>query len=181
MAIRQFIQVTWSKTFSCCPSPGTFLHSADRFGDQMISVRLKGGDRIPFSRRRLVWVWGTFRASCGDPSGPTPLYYLENARAQAADRAVIGIWRSYMPNFSFNSLAMCFSVTIWLRSPENSQPPAVLKLTMPKASILARWPTCRTNNRLSVSAVTRTPAGITPVAGVAPESRPAISLSYCPS
>ena len=76
--------------FVLLPDAGNLLDPADRFGDQMVSVRLKDTDRIPFSPRRLVWVWGTFRTSRGDPSGPTPLYFLERARAQPADRKDIG-------------------------------------------------------------------------------------------
>jgi hypothetical protein len=30
-------------------------------------------------------VWGTFRASAGDPVGPKPLYALERARVQPAE------------------------------------------------------------------------------------------------
>lgn len=76
--------------FVLLPEAGNFMDPANRFGDQMVSVRLRESDRIPFLSRRLVWVWGTFRASRGDPSGPTPLYSLENARVQAADPADIG-------------------------------------------------------------------------------------------
>jgi hypothetical protein len=75
--------------FVVLPDAGNLLDPAHRFGDQMVSVRLKESDRIPFSPGRLVWVWGTFRASRGDPSGPTPLYHLERARAQVADRVDI--------------------------------------------------------------------------------------------
>jgi hypothetical protein len=76
--------------FCVLPDAGNILDSADRFGDQMVNVRLRETDHIPFSPRQLVWVWGTFRASRGDPSGPTPLYRLESARAQSADREDIG-------------------------------------------------------------------------------------------
>ena len=76
--------------FVLLPDAGNLLDPADRFGDQMVSVHLRESDRIPFSPRQLVWVWGTFRASWGDPSGPTPLYHLESARTQPADRADIG-------------------------------------------------------------------------------------------
>jgi hypothetical protein len=71
------------------PEAGSFLDPADRFGDQLVRVHLNESERVPFSPRRLVWVWGTFRASRGDPSGPTPLYSLESARMQFADRADI--------------------------------------------------------------------------------------------
>jgi hypothetical protein len=76
--------------FVLLPDAGNILDPADRFGDQMVSVHLRRSDRIPFSPRQLVWVWGTFRASWGDSSGPTPLYHLEGARTQPADRADIG-------------------------------------------------------------------------------------------
>jgi hypothetical protein len=76
--------------FVLLPDAGNFLDPAHRYGDQMVSVSLKESDRIPFSPRRLVWVWGTFRASPGDPSGRTPLYSLKDARAQVADPADIG-------------------------------------------------------------------------------------------
>lgn len=76
--------------FLLLPEAGNVLHPAHRFGDQMISVRLREGDQASFSPRRLVWVWGTFRASSGDPSGPRPLYYLERAHVQIADRTDIG-------------------------------------------------------------------------------------------
>lgn len=76
--------------FVLLPDAGNLLDPADRFGDQMVSVRLRESDRIPFSPRQLVWVWGTFRASRGDSSGPTPLYHLESARTQPAGRADIG-------------------------------------------------------------------------------------------
>ena len=72
------------------PTPETSWDPADRFGDQMVSVHLTESHRIPFSPRQLIWVWGTFRVSQGDSSGPTPLYHLENARTQPADRADIG-------------------------------------------------------------------------------------------
>ena len=76
--------------FVLLPDAGNLLDPADRFGDQMVSVHLREGDRVPFSPRQLVWVWGTFRVSEGDTSGPTPLYHLENARTQPADRGDIG-------------------------------------------------------------------------------------------
>ena len=75
--------------FVLLPEAGNLLDPAHRFGDQMIHVRLNESDLIRFSPRELVWVWGTFRASRGDPSGPMPLYSLEKARTQAADRADI--------------------------------------------------------------------------------------------
>jgi hypothetical protein len=76
--------------FVLLPDAGNLLDPADQFWDQMVSVHLRESDRIPFSPRQLVWVWGTFRASRGDSSSSTPLYRLESARAQPADRADIG-------------------------------------------------------------------------------------------
>jgi hypothetical protein len=78
--------------FYLLPYAGNLLDPAQRFGDQMVSVRLREGDYVPFSPRQLIWVWGTFRASRGDATGPTPLYSLEGARAQAADRADIALY-----------------------------------------------------------------------------------------
>ena len=76
--------------FILLPDAGNLLDPADRFGDQMVSVHLRESDRMPFSPRQLVWAWGRFRVSRGDSSGPTPLYHLENARTQPADRTDIG-------------------------------------------------------------------------------------------
>ena len=76
--------------FVLLPDAGNVLDPAERFGDQMIRVHLRGSDRVRFSPRHLVWVWGTFRVSVGDSSGSTPLYHLESARTQPADRADIG-------------------------------------------------------------------------------------------
>jgi hypothetical protein len=76
--------------FVLLPDAGNLLDPADRFGDQMVSVHLRESDRIPFSPRQLVWVWGTFRVSRGDASGSVPLYHLVGARTQPADRADIG-------------------------------------------------------------------------------------------
>jgi hypothetical protein len=78
--------------FFLLPYAGNMLDPAERFGDQMVGVRLREGDRLPFSPRQLMWVWGIFRVFHGDPLGPTPLYSLENARAQTADRADIALY-----------------------------------------------------------------------------------------
>ncbi len=75
----------WVQDFVLLPEAGNLLHPAHRFGDQMIAVHLAPEARVRFSRRALVWVWGTFRASAGDPAGSKPLYSLERARVQAAD------------------------------------------------------------------------------------------------
>ena len=70
--------------FVLLPEAGNMLHPAHRFGDQMIAVRLDSGTRVTLPPRALVWVWGTLRASAGDPAGPQPLYALERARVQPA-------------------------------------------------------------------------------------------------
>ena len=59
------------------------------FGDQMIEVRLEAGNEVRFSERSLVWAWGTLRMLPGDPSGHEPLYILENARTEPANKADI--------------------------------------------------------------------------------------------
>jgi hypothetical protein len=79
----------WVKDFVLLPEAGHVLHPAHRFGDQMIAVHLAPGAQVRFSWRALVWVWGTFRASAGDPVGSTPLYALERARVQTADKGDI--------------------------------------------------------------------------------------------
>jgi hypothetical protein len=73
--------------FVLLPDAGNPLHAAHRFGDQMIEVRLRAGEVVRFSERSLVWVWGTLRTLPGDPSGHEPLYVLETARTQPADKA----------------------------------------------------------------------------------------------
>jgi hypothetical protein len=77
------------KEFVLLSEAGNIIHPAHRFGDEMIAVHLREGDEMLFSPRRLVWVWGTFRASLGDPAGPKPLYHLDQAQAQPADRTDI--------------------------------------------------------------------------------------------
>jgi hypothetical protein len=86
---KSAIPGTRVKEFVLLPEAGNIMHPAHRFGHEMIAVHLREGDEMVFSPRRLVWVWGTFRASSGDPSGSKPLYHLEQARAQPADRADI--------------------------------------------------------------------------------------------
>ena len=73
------------RDFVLLPEAGNLLHPAHRFGDQMIAVHLAPDAGVRFSRRALVWVWGTFRASAGDPVGSVPLYSLERAHLQAAN------------------------------------------------------------------------------------------------
>jgi hypothetical protein len=79
----------WVQDFVLLPEAGNIFHPAHRFGDQMITVHLTANARVRFSSRALVWVWGVFRASAGDPVGSKPLYTLERARIHSADRAEI--------------------------------------------------------------------------------------------
>jgi hypothetical protein len=79
----------WIRDFVLLPEAGTLLHPAHRIPDEMIAVRLRENDRIQFSPRSLVWVWGTFRGSPGDPAVLQPLYQLEQARAKLADKSDI--------------------------------------------------------------------------------------------
>lgn len=72
--------------FVLLPEAGNLLHPAHRFGDQMVAVHLDDNSRIRFSLGAMVWVWGAFRASPGDPAGPKPLYSLERAHALPADK-----------------------------------------------------------------------------------------------
>ena len=74
------------KDFVLLPEAGNLLHPAHRFGDQMVAIHLDGSLRIPFSSGSLVWVWGTFRLSPGDPAGHKPLYSLERAHTLQADK-----------------------------------------------------------------------------------------------
>jgi len=77
------------RDFVLLPDSGNLIHPAHRFGDQMIAVHLREGDPIAFSPMALVWVWGTLQASAGDPAGSKPLYALDQARSQPADKAEI--------------------------------------------------------------------------------------------
>jgi len=77
------------QSFVLLPDAGNPMHPAHRFGDQMIDVRLDGDTAVRFSERSLVWVWGTLRMLPGDPSGHKPLYVLENARTEPANKADI--------------------------------------------------------------------------------------------
>ena len=76
----------WVQDFVLLPEAGNLLHPTHRFGDQMIAVYLTPDARVRFSSRALVWVWGTFRASAGDPAGSEPLYAIERARVQPAKK-----------------------------------------------------------------------------------------------
>lgn len=79
----------WVQEFTLLPEAGNPLHPAHRFGDQMISVRLQGAVRLRFSPRALVWVSGKLQALSGDPVGEKPLYTLDQALAQLADRGEV--------------------------------------------------------------------------------------------
>jgi len=80
----------WVQDFVLLPEAGNLLHPAHRFEDQMIAVQLKNDSRVQFSPRLLVWVWGIFRESPGDPGGTAPLFTIEKARAGPADKSDIG-------------------------------------------------------------------------------------------
>ena len=77
------------RDFALLPEAGNILHPAHRIPDQMIEVHLREGELIEFSPRSMVWVWGKFRASPPDPAGLEPLYHLDEARAQRADKSEI--------------------------------------------------------------------------------------------
>jgi hypothetical protein len=75
--------------FILLPDVGTPAHPAHRFGDQMIDVRLAPGGRVRFSEKHLVWVSGKLQSLTGNPSGPRPLYLLENADVEPATQTDI--------------------------------------------------------------------------------------------
>ena len=77
------------QSFILLPDAGSAVHPAHRFGDQMIDVRLEAGNTVRFSEQSLVWVWGTLRMLPGDPLGHEPLYVLEHARTEPANKADI--------------------------------------------------------------------------------------------
>jgi hypothetical protein len=77
------------QSFILLPDAGSAVHPAHRFGDQMIDVRLEAGNTVRFSEQSLVWVWGTLRMLPGDPLGDEPLYVLEHARTEPANKADI--------------------------------------------------------------------------------------------
>jgi hypothetical protein len=79
----------WVPDFVLLPDAGNLLHPAHRFGDQMIAVHLEPDARVRFVSRALVWVRGTFRAFAGDPAGSKPLYVLERAHVQPANKEEI--------------------------------------------------------------------------------------------
>ena len=75
--------------FVLLPDAGNLLHPAHRTGDQMIAVHLREGERIQFAPMSLVWVAGILRVTPGDPSGPKPLYSIQQAHSQPAEKADI--------------------------------------------------------------------------------------------
>jgi hypothetical protein len=75
--------------FVLLPDAGNLLHPAHRFGDQMISIQLTGGDAVPFAPRQLVWVRGVLRPIAGNPAGDKPLFMLEQAAVTPASKADI--------------------------------------------------------------------------------------------
>ena len=75
--------------FILMPDVGNAWHPAHRFGDELIDVRLVGGNTVRFAERSLVWVWGTLQMLPGDPLGHEPLYVLEQARTEPAAKADI--------------------------------------------------------------------------------------------
>jgi hypothetical protein len=79
----------WVKEFVLLPEAGSFVHPAHRIRDQMITVHLEDGGRIQFAPRTLIWVWGNFLVSSAPAVRSQPLYTLEGARAQPADKADI--------------------------------------------------------------------------------------------
>jgi hypothetical protein len=82
----------WVRDFVLLPEAGNILHRAHRIPDRMIAVRLREGEQVQFSPRSLVWVWGTFRASPGDPAGVQPLYLIDQAGAKRADKPDISTY-----------------------------------------------------------------------------------------
>ena len=79
----------WVRDFIMLPEAGNILHPAHRIPDQMVVVRLREGEQIQFAPRSLVWVWGTYRASPGDPAGVQPRYLLDQARVKRAEKSEI--------------------------------------------------------------------------------------------
>jgi len=79
----------WVPEFILLPETGDPIYPAHRFGDQMISVHLRGDAHVRFSPRALVWVSGRLEASSGDSVGDKPLNALEQARTELADRGEI--------------------------------------------------------------------------------------------
>jgi hypothetical protein len=79
----------WVKEFVLLPEAGTLIHPAHRIRDQVITVHLEDSKGVQFSPRVLIWVWGIFRASSEPAVRSRPLYTLEHARVNLADKADI--------------------------------------------------------------------------------------------
>jgi hypothetical protein len=79
----------WVKEFVLLPEAGTLMHSAHRIRDQLITVHLEDSKRIRFAPRVLIWVWGRFRVSPEPALRSRPLYTLEQARVELADKTDI--------------------------------------------------------------------------------------------
>ena len=77
------------REFYLLPDAGHVFHPAHRDADQMIAVHLDDGAQVRFSPRSLVWVWGSLEILPGDADGTKPLYALERAHAQPAEKGDI--------------------------------------------------------------------------------------------
>jgi hypothetical protein len=77
------------QAFILVPNVAHSAHPDHWFGDQMIAVRLDTGNAVRFAEQSLVWVWGTLRMLPGNPNGHEPLYVLEHARTELANKADI--------------------------------------------------------------------------------------------
>ncbi len=79
----------WVREFVLLPEAGTLIHPAHRIRDQVITVHLEDSKGAQFSPRVLIWVWGSFRLSPEPAVRSRPLYTLEHARVELADKADI--------------------------------------------------------------------------------------------
>jgi hypothetical protein len=79
----------WVKEFVLLPEAGTLMHSAHRIRDQLITVHLEDSRRIRFAPRVMIWVWGRFMISPEPALRSRPLYTLEQARVEPADKTDI--------------------------------------------------------------------------------------------
>jgi len=75
--------------FVLLPDAGSAVHPAHRFGDQMIDVQLRPGSSIVFKGSSLVWAFGTWKVLSGNPAGDRPLYQLQDAEVENADKTDI--------------------------------------------------------------------------------------------
>ena len=86
---RRISKGEWVREFVLLPEAGTLIHPAHRIRDQVITVHLEDSKGVQFSPRLLIWVWGSFRASSEPAVRSRPLYTLEHARVNLADKADI--------------------------------------------------------------------------------------------